>query len=115
MKAEPIAHVFQQIDVAAAVFAEREALAEVNLFCVKPVVDYVVEKLLGRLCGKFAIEQNDDRLLDAEHLKICEPLIERLQQRWCRFGMKHSTRMRIEGDRGRDGIYYLGPIDDRLH
>jgi hypothetical protein len=109
------AHRSQEIDVPAAAFSECKALSEVHLFCLKPLVDDIAKKVLGRLRGKLFVERDHDGLLDAENLEICQPLIQRLQQRRCGFSMKNRSRMRIERYRRSNGIDDLRPLDDGLH
>ena len=81
----------------------------------KTVVNYFVQKILSGLQRKIFVKWNYYRLLDPEHLKICEPLIKRLQQRRSRFRMQNRPRMRIERDRRRHRANRFCPLDDRLH
>jgi len=114
-KAQLAAHLSQQLDIAAPALAKSEAFAQINLACMQAIVNDLLEENLSRLAGKLAGKSDDDRLFNAEYLKICQPLIEGLQQRRSRFSMKHGPRMRIECDRRRSGPDSLCPLDNRLH
>src|SRR6188472_1373703 len=79
------------------------------------IVNDLMQKIVSRLVREFPIEMYDDRLLDAEHLEISKPLIERLKQRRCGFRMKDRARMRVERDRCRHSTDLGSAVDNGLH
>src|SRR5690606_37872920 len=86
-----------------------------HLFRVEPIMDDLANKLVSRLVGELLVKLDDDRLLYPKHLKIREPLVQRLQQRRGRFGMQHRPRMRVKSDRRRHRIDGASTLDHRLH
>jgi hypothetical protein len=114
-EAEVGAHLSEKLDVAAAVFAKGEALAEVNLFRMEPVVHDRVEKIFGMLSSKLPVKADHDRLLYSQELEICKALVERLEQWRCRFRVKYRTRMRIKRYRGCDRLDGSCTLGDSMH
>ena len=78
-------------------------------------MNYLMQKIIGRLIGEFAVEMYDDRLLNAEHFEIRKPLVKRLQERRGSFGMKDGARVRIESDRRRRCPNFSRAFDHGLH
>ena len=109
------AHPLQKFDISAAAFAERKTFTEINLLCMQPVVNNIGQKFLGRQRRKFAIERDDDRLFDPEHLKIRQPLVKCLQERRGRFRMENRSRMGVERDRRRHPSNSPSTLDHGLH
>lgn len=114
-KSELGTHLLQQIDIAAAALAKCKAFTEINLFCVQPVMNDLVEKVIGRMRGEFLVERDHDRLFDTEHIKISQALIQCLQQRRGRIRMQYGAWMRVKGDGGRVCADLICPVYDRPH
>jgi hypothetical protein len=86
-KSEFRADFSQQLDISAAICAEREAFAQVNFSRLKSFVDNVAQKNFGVLRGEIFVETNDDCLPMPRNSKRGQSLIERLQQRRRIFGI----------------------------
>src|SRR6185436_19319845 len=76
----------EQCDVPFAIVSESEAAAQVNFFCMQSILYDVTQKIFGSDLRKRFIEANDDCLLDSEHAKAFNFLIESLQERRRRLG-----------------------------
>ena len=114
-EAQISAHTSQQFDVALAIMAESKAAAEVNFFRLQTLLDRVAQKIFGADQRKLFRKGDDNRLLDAEHAKAFDLLIQSLQQRWRRFRMQYGSRMRIESDHRGHGIKFARSFDDCAH
>jgi hypothetical protein len=105
----------QQFDVAFTIVTKREATAKINFFCVQSILDNVAKKILRSSLRKTLIETDYDRLLNTEHAKPFNFLIESLQERWRRFGMQHRARVGIESYHSRDRAGLAGSFHYRAH
>jgi hypothetical protein len=94
---------------------KSEAAPEVNFFCMQPILYDVRQKIFSSNLRKLLIETNDDRLLNTEHAKAFNFLIESLQERRRRFGMQHRTRMRIKSYDGGNRTSLTRSFHHRVH
>jgi hypothetical protein len=60
-------HFAEQFNVPAPTAAKCESFSQINFPCMQPIVDYIADKILGRLRRKFPIERDNDRLVNAQH------------------------------------------------
>src|SRR6266581_3318912 len=105
----------QQIDVALPIVTKSKTAAQVNLFCVQTIDNYIAQEVLRADLRKLLIKMNYDGLFNAQHSERFDLLIESLQQRRRGFGMQDGARMRLEGNNGRRGTSRLRAFDHRLH
>ena len=109
------AHFSEERYVAAAIFAESKAFAQIDLLRMQTVANDIVQEILGRLRRKLKRKRNDYSLLDSENRKICKPLVECLEQRWSRFGMQDCSRMRVKCNGRRHCTNSSSTVDDVTH
>lgn len=114
-KAKLRTHVPEQFDIPAPSLAKGEAFTEINLSRMQAVMNNISQEILCRLTRKLARKLYNDHLLDPENFEICEPLIERLQQRRSRLRVKYRPRMWVKRDRCRHGTNRRRTLDDLCH